>query len=354
MPALRRPQSSSLPRLAALLLLSAGLLPPGLTQAVNTSANASAARGSVVHDRLGQAYVYIPAGSFLMGTELTEEQLQAIFARLEPRRISDLSDERPAHRVTLSSGFYLGRFEVTVGAFADFLAQSGYVPESVADGTGAYGYNPRYDRERPVQADAFEGRSPKYSWNNPGFAQTRAHPVTNVSLKDALAMADWLSRQEGVRYRLPSEAEWEYSCRAGSTTLFPAGNQPESLALVANTFDASATAHWLRWSDQALSENDGFAFTAPVGQYQPNAFGLYDMVGNVWEWTSDRYEQDSYARPAPATAPADSDAPFVRRGGSWHTWAIYARCGFRNYNTASSRYPLLGFRLLREAGASAR
>ena len=301
-----------------------------------------------IADSLGQRYMRIPAGSFEMGTAASRPRLLAAFPGMEPKRIDELADERPAHNVTIARAFYLGKYEVTVGAFADFVAQSGYVVESIADGTGGFGYSAEHDRQRPEAADAFKGRDRAYGWQNPGFAQTRAHPVTNVSLHDARAMAAWLTKQEGRTYRLPTEAEWEYSCKAGSKTLFPNGDQASSLAEVANTFDQAALPHWLRWHDKALTRNDQFAFTAPVGQFQANAFGLHDMVGNVWEWVSDHYSDDYYAQSPSVDPQGPNDGPFVRRGGSWHTWAIYARCGFRNYNTAQSRYPLLGFRLVRE------
>ena len=100
-----------------------------------------------------------------------------------------------------------------------------------------------------------------------------------------------------------------------------------------------------------MKGNDGFEFTAPVASFAANAFGLHDMHGNAWEWTSDYYGEDYYAR-SPASdpqGPADGNVR-VRRGGSWHTWAFYARCSFRNWNTEETRYPLVGFRLVRELG----
>lgn len=309
---------------------------------------ASSATSGALSDSLGQPYVRIPAGRFEMGTAASRASLLAALPGIEPKRIDELADERPAHMVTISRAFLLGKYEVTVGAFADFVAKSGYVAESIADGSGGFAYSAEHDRNRPEAADAFKGRDPAYSWHDPGFAQTRAHPVTNVSLHDAQAMAAWLSKQEGHTYRLPTEAEWEYSCKAGSNSLFPSGDASESLADVANTFDQAALPHWQRWHDKALKRNDRFAFTAPVGQYRANAFGLHDMVGNVWEWVSDHYSDDHYAQSPSVDPQGPNDGPFVRRGGSWHTWAIYARCGFRNYNTAQSRYPLLGFRLVRE------
>ncbi len=304
-----------------------------------------------VENTLGMRLVKLPAGEFMMGSDETPEVLAKSYPQLETKRFTDLSDEAPVHRVRITKAFYMGQFEVTVGQFRRFLQASGYKPESEADGTGGYGYNPAYDGATSVSGDAFEGRDPRYSWRNPGFAQTDAHPVLNVTWNDAVAMAAWLSRTEGRRYRLPTEAEWEYACRAGSRSRYQNGGDPQALVQVANTFDATAAPYWPRWQTQALAGSDGHAFTAPVGSFQPNAFGLYDMHGNAWEWVSDWYGEDYYAH-SPVDDPQGpaSANVHVRRGGSWHTWSLYARSSFRNWNTAQTRYPLVGMRLVLEAG----
>lgn len=127
-----------------------------------------------------------------------------------------------------------------MGQFQRFLEASGYQPESEADGTGGYGYNAQYDPATTQRGDAFEGRDPRYSWRNPGFAQGQDHPVVNVTWNDAQALAQWLSRTEGHHYRLPTEAEWEYACRAGTRTRYPHGDDPQGLLNTANTFDQEA------------------------------------------------------------------------------------------------------------------
>ncbi|MDY0107464.1 MAG: SUMF1/EgtB/PvdO family nonheme iron enzyme, partial [Giesbergeria sp.] len=224
-------------------------------------------------------------------------------------------------------------------------------PESEADGTGGYGYNPAYDPATTARGDAFEGRNPRYSWRNPGFAQGDDHPVVNVTWNDAQALAAWLSRTEGHHYRLPTEAEWEYACRAGTRTRYPHGNDPQGLVKTANTFDQDAAAFWPRWRQHALAGSDGYAFTAPVGRFVPNAFGLHDMLGNAWEWVSD-WHGDRYYAHAPRTDPQgpQEGSVRVRRGGSWHTWSLYARCSYRNWNSPDTRYTLVGMRLVREIG----
>ena len=299
---------------------------------------------------LGMRFVRVPAGEFQMGHAEPAERWQRDYPTYPPERFALLSDEAPVHRVRITRDFWLGQHEVTVGQFRRFLQRSDHVPESVQDGTGGYGYNPAYDPATTPRGDAFEGRDPRYSWANPGFAQTDEHPVLNVTWNDAVAMAAWLSRTEGRRYRLPTEAEWEYACRAGTNTRYPNGDDPQRVLAIANTFDADAAVHWPRWSGFALRGSDGFAFTAPVGRFAPNAWGLHDMLGNAWEWVSDWHADDYYAH-SPTNdpqGPATGDVR-VRRGGSWHTWSLYARCGYRNWNAPSTRYTLVGMRLLLEA-----
>ncbi|MDB5851291.1 MAG: recombination protein RecF [Rhodoferax sp.] len=312
---------------------------------------ATALPQATVVNTLGMPLVLVPSGEFMMGSDEKPETLARDFPELETQRFIDLYDEAPVHRVRITKAFYVGRFEVTVGQFRRFLQASGYQPESEADGTGGYGYNPAYDAETSASGDAFEGRDPRYSWHNPGFPQTDDHPVVNVTWNDAVALAAWLSRTEGRTYRLPTEAEWEYACRAGTRTRYQNGDDPQAQAQVANTFDASAAPYWPRWKKEALTASDGFAFTAPVGSFAPNAFGLYDMHGNAWEWVSDWYGEDYYAKSPVDDPQGPVDARVhVRRGGSWHTWALYTRSSFRNWNSAQTRYPLVGMRLVMEVG----
>jgi formylglycine-generating enzyme len=315
-------------------------------------AAAVAAAPEVLENSLGMKFVRVPAGEFTMGSDATPQDLAQRFPHYDLARLRKIDDEAPAHRVRISRDFYLGQHEVTVGQFRRFVARSGHIPESIADHTGAYGYNRDYDPDKTVRGDAFEGRDPKYSWTNPGFKQGDDEPVVNVSWNDAVAMAKWLSAQETRHYRLPTEAEWEYVCRAGTNTIFPNGDDPAALPEIANTFDADAAVNWPRWQDYALREHDGYAFTAPVGSFAPNGFGVYDMVGNVWEWVSDWYGADSYGHSPPADPQGPpSGSRYVRRGGAWHSWSLYARCGFRNWNPPESRYTLLGIRLLFEVSA---
>ncbi len=328
-------------RLLALLSFAACAgLPPGAARAGDAE---------VVRNSLGMWFVRLPAGEFLMGSDETPEALAAAYPALPKERFAEPRDEKPLHRVRITRAFWMGRHEVTVGQFRRFVEASGYVPESVADGTGGYGWRPGYDPAATPRGDAFEGRDPRYSWRDPGFAQDDDHPVVNVTWNDAQALADWLGRTEGRRYRLPTEAEWEYACRAGTRTRYSGDDDPRSLLRTGNVFDASAARHWPRWQPMALDGDDGFAFTAPVGSFAPNAWGLHDMHGNVWEWVADWHGDEYYA----ASPVDDPQGPAegtvrVRRGGSWHTWPFYARASYRNWNAPATRYTLVGIRLVRE------
>ena len=311
-----------------------------------------AAEPQVERNSLGMAFVKIAPGEFMMGSEEDPAELARAFPALPAERFAKLGDEGPVHRVRITRPLWMGQHEVTVGQFRRFLQASGHVPESIADGTGGYGWRADYDPATSARGDAFEGRSPRYSWADPGFAQGDDHPVVNVSWNDATALAAWLSKAEGRRYRLPTEAEWEYACRAGTRSRYASGDDPRSLRTIANVFDADSAALWPRWQAMALPHHDGQPFTAPVGSFAPNAWGLYDMHGNVWEWVADWHEDDYYAHsplddpPGPAR-PADGGVR-VRRGGSWHTWAFYARSSYRNWNAPDTRYTLVGIRLVRE------
>lgn len=298
---------------------------------------------------LGMTLVRIPAGEFLMGSEEPMASLQRHFPLMEQERLEELRDEAPVHRVRITRDFYLGRTEVTVGQFRRFVQASGYVVESIADGTGAYGYNAQHTHRAAERSEQFEGRDTRYSWLHPGFAQTDEHPVVNITWNDAQAMAQWLTKTEGTTYRLPTEAEWEYAARAGTHTRYHGGDDPQVLLNTANSFDRQAKELWPKFARHALPGSDGYTFTAPVASFAPNAFGLYDMHGNVWEWTADLYGENYYAQ-SPADDPKgpQEGRNYVRRGGSWHTWPLYLRSSYRNWNSPQTRYVLLGMRLVRE------
>ena len=294
---------------------------------------------NLLTNSLGMQLTKIPAGRFQMGNHETDDVLRRDFAQYHPERISDLSDERPIHEVEITRAFLLGAHAVTRGQFRAFVEASGYRVEPERDGTGAWGYNP--------DITYFEGRDPKYSWKEPGFEQADDHPVVNVTWGDAVAFCQWLGAREGRTYRLPTEAQWEYACRAGTTTRFHSGDDVESLVTVANLYDRVTVEVFPEWKKYSISGSDGYAFTAPVGSFQPNGFGLYDMHGNVWEWCADWYDEFFYAKSPPADPVCDDpdSETKVRRGGSWHSWPFYMRSSYRNFNTPETRYVLVGFRV---------
>ena len=187
-----------------------------------------------------------------------------------------IGDEGPQHHVTISKPFYMSRYEVTVQQFRDLIQWGEYQWASEEATRGGSGI------------DAASGEvkiGTAYTWENPGFAQTDEHPVVNVSWQDAAAFCDYLSSLEGDQCRLPTEAEWECACRCGSSLLWSHSDDESRLSEAANIADVSLKQKWDQAADLPTSPwDDGHPYTAPVGQFQANALGLYDMHGNAWEW----------------------------------------------------------------------
>ena len=168
-----------------------------------------------------------------------------------------------------------------------------------------------------------------------------------VSHNDAVAFCQWLTTQEkatGRTYRLPSEAEWEYACRAGTEALFLISEDPEDLIKIANVADASAKEKFPDWN--CVKGDDGFVYTAPVGSFAPNAWGLHDMIGNAWEWCADGYDEKYYASSPTADPPGAAEASRrVLRGGGWLNNARDCRPAYRGRDTPEYRGYDLGFRV---------
>jgi formylglycine-generating enzyme required for sulfatase activity len=186
----------------------------------------------------------------------------------------------------------------------------------------------------------------KYSWRNPGFEQTDEHPVVCVSWNDAAAFCKWLGGKEGRPHRLPTEAEWEYACRAGTTTRYSSGDDPETLAGAGNVADAAVKTKFPGLAQHALKAGDGYVFTSPAGSFRPNAFGLYDMHGNAWQACADWYGAEYYAA-SPADDPVgpDSGNGRVHRGGSWFVGPADARSAGRSGAAPDHRGNGTGFRV---------
>ncbi len=270
--------------------------------------------------------VVIPGGRFVMGAAPGEEEREGV-----PEPIRGWS--QPRVDLTVDS-FMLGRYEVTRGEYAAFIAETG----------------------RPTGGNCWywdfaEGKAkndePGRNWRNPGFAQTGRHPVVCVDWNDAQAYVAWLGRKTGKAYRLPNEAEWEYAARAGTTTTRPWGNAAGGACDHANVWDESAKGTY----SNAINLHpcsDGFVHTAPAGSFQPNRFGLYDMIGNAWEWTQDCWNQTLAGVPTNGAARLSGDCSRrVMRGGSWFSGPRSARPANRDGVDAGARSSDLGFRVAR-------
>jgi sulfatase modifying factor 1 len=248
-------------------------------------------------------------------------------------------NEHPQHRVRITKPFYLSMYEVTVGDFRRFVDDTKHTADAEkGEEPGAFGWNP----------DTKEfGFNAKYSWQNAGFEQTDEHPVVNVSWNDAVAFCKWLSRKEGKTYRLPTEAEWEYACRGGATTRHYSGDDPETLAKVGNVADATFKAKFPN-RKYTIKASDGYVFTAPVGKFTPNAFGLYGMHGNAWQWCADWYGLEYYAKSL-ANDPSGPDSGHNRvlRGGSWYSRPDFTRSAERDGDSPNFRLFSAGFRVVR-------
>ena len=267
--------------------------------------------------------VLIPAGKFIMGSPETEK---------------DRGQDEVQHEVTISKPFYIGVTHVTVDQFAAFVKDSGYKTEAEKDGWSV-GFE---IKDGKFVASVMNG----CSWRNPSFDQKGDHPVVQVSWNDAKAFCDWLSKKSGKTVGLPTEAQWEYACRAGTTTAYPWGDDPDKGKGWANCADQSLKKRLPNApADLGLfSWDDGFAFTSPVGSFKANAFGLYDMIGNAWEWCQDRYgDYDEEAAADPTGA--DTGMNRVLRGGSWYFVPRGCRSAYRVRLTPGTRLVHIGFRV---------
>ena len=258
--------------------------------------------------------VSILPGSFMMGSPETEEH------RYER--------EGPLHPVTIARPFAIGVYEVTRDEYSRFVRATNHSPQEQSCMV-----NEGVKWKKLVGVD----------WRNLAFPQTVRHPVVCVSWNDAAAYVEWLSEYTGVRYRLPSAAEWEYAARAGSTAPWYWGNNTEPQCRHANGADQASGFPW------ALGCNDGYAKTSLVGSYQPNAFELYDMLGNAWEWVQDCYTDSYVGAPADGSAwEEDGCAGRVMRGASWASTPKYLRAAHRGGEWPSFRSDYTGFRVARD------
>ncbi|MCP4146338.1 MAG: SUMF1/EgtB/PvdO family nonheme iron enzyme [bacterium] len=246
--------------------------------------------------------VYIPPGEFLMGSSQGEK------------------DEKPAHSVKVD-GFWMGKYEVTVEQYEAFIKDTGRkpLPDSLSD-------------------------------ISPG----KRYPVVGVSRPDALAYCSWLSKKTGttpgmtgLQFALPSEAQWERAARGNTTAMYFWGNSVKDICNYANTADRSAKSNFPKWSS-FVDCDDGYIFTAPVGSFKANPFGLYDITGNVMEWCCDLYDANYYGR-SPSQNPVNLNkgSDYSLRGGCWGYAAGSSRISKRfHLKNPGKRYgKIVGFRI---------
>ena len=235
-----------------------------------------------ITNTIGMEFRLIPSGEFMMGS---------------PKDEPDRGDDESQHRVEISEAFYLGKYEVTQGQWKEVMGTSPWKDEVLKVNEGD------------------------------------DYPATNVSWDDAVEFCKKLSRREGVEYRLPSEAEWEYACRAGSETDYSFGVDAADLGKHA-------------WFNDGIGER----YAHEGGQKLGNNFGLYDMHGNVCEWCGDWYRDDYYESSPPRDPMGpDEGSDRVNRGGTWLNGAQNCRSAFRYGNSPDYRYFNLGFRVLRSS-----
>jgi len=300
--------------------------------------------------------VVVPPGNFVMGSP-----------RDEP---GGYEDERPQHQVEIEKAFAVARFEITVAQYRQFFEETG----------GAVGRSCLAD---DLNGDGEPDVSLVLGWDNPGltwitgyksrnqgkdsrglqpqvaeFRQSERDPVVCVSWADAQAYVGWLSQRTQMRYRLLTEAEWEYAARAGTVGPFPWESGFSGLCAQANGLDNSAHLPSM-WDSRIVVMrpdcDDGYPFTSPVGSFPPNAFGLYDMIGNAKEWVEDCYREVQFRGPTYEGAPADGSANQqsclgdfrVVRGGDWEDDASGLRPASRGAASEGDRYHY-GIRIARD------
>jgi formylglycine-generating enzyme len=270
--------------------------------------------------------VLIPAGKFLMGSPETENVR---------------NQDEVQHEVTISKPFYMGATHVTVDQFAAFVKDNGYKTDGEKDGS-SWGFDIKDGKLDFKKVDGC-------SWHHPSFDQKGDHPVVQVSWNDVQAFCGWLSTKSGKTVVLPTEAQWEYACRAGTTTAYPWGDNPDDGKGWANCADQSLKKRLpnadLPPTFVFFTWDDGWVFTSPVASFQANAFGLYDMIGNAEQWCQDR--DGEYGRGA-ATDPTGADTGHRRmlRGGSWNGSTRRCRSADRARADPSTRVWDGGFRVV--------
>ncbi|WP_336952858.1 formylglycine-generating enzyme family protein [Sphingobium aromaticivastans] len=283
-----------------------------------------------------QTMVVIPAGTFKMGSTGEERAREGV-----PATFGD--HEGPVRDISFAKPFAMATTETTRAQFARFVTETKRaIPTECAD------YN--------ATDDSWAGTEGKIvNWQKPGFDQTDDHPVVCVSYQDGVDYAAWLSQKTGQHYRLASEAEWEYAARGGTTTTRYWG---EGVNGICNKARIMTDGTWAKinrsesWAGELIC-SDEQSYTVPVGSYDANPFGLYDMLGNVWEWVADCAAEDHSKLPADGTAQTAANGGNcdhrVTKGGAFHSRVWLARPATRGGGQSGTNRPVAsGIRIVRD------
>jgi formylglycine-generating enzyme required for sulfatase activity len=273
---------------------------------------------------IGMKFAPIRPGEFTMGSPPTEK---------------DRFDNETQHRVKITKPFQLGVTPVTVAQFSEFIKATNFVTAAEKEGWAYGAWNLKENKW-----DKLEGAS----WRKPGFEQTPDHPVVSVNWDDAIAFCKWLSEKESKVYRLPTESEWEYACRAGTMTAYFWGDNPDGGKGFLNGADEVGKVTFNLFPP--FNFNDDYLHTSPVAKFKPNPWGLHDMLGNTLEWCGDwwgEYPKDDVAID-PMGLPAAEQRSL--RGGAFVYGPKHCRCAFRGRNSPDFRNFYIGFRAVCEGG----
>ena len=272
--------------------------------------------------------VVIPPGKFSMGSD-----------RKEQMRDNELRPEGPIRNISISKYFAVGKYEITYSEYERFVSQTGH--ESI-NSCSVWGSRTTDSR---------------YNWMDPGLGQKPKpdEPVVCINWHDAKAYTSWLSNYTGKSYRLLTEAEWEYIAKSGSSELWPWGSDAEEICKYGNVYDETGVNERRSASKdnsgaQVAPCNDGYELVAPVGKFLPNKFGLYDTIGNVWEWTEDcsvKFYDTSNLDGSDFQVSGKCDKRSVR-SGSWRSRLSRHRPSFRGRDPAEIAYFHFGLRIARD------
>jgi len=295
---------------------------------------------------IGMKFVKMKAESFDIGSSIQEIESKRKVAKVELDK-ETFFNEIPKYRVHIKKDYWIGRHEVTTSEFLKFVESRRYKTTAEFSQEGGWGYakndNPEVSTDR------------KYYWANIGEIEWYgpAYPVVNVSWSDAKDFCEWLSNKENRNYKLPTECQWEYACRAGSEDMYCFGTDAEKLSVYGNVADSSTLKFFKDWK-HPIKNSDRYPFLAPVGQFTANTWGIYDMHGNVSEICRDSYHDDFYDDRKESDDWNQRRSEFrVLRGSHCLHDTVFSACSYRHYVSiaSDSAYStVIGFRIVCEDG----